>query len=48
VDTLNNICVYIIIDGADAVSAAATAAFKSTQSVFNDVAHILCGFSKVC
>jgi hypothetical protein len=48
VDTLDNICVYII-DGADAVSAAAaTAAFKSTQPVFNDVAHILCGFSKVC
>jgi hypothetical protein len=49
VDTLNNKCVYIIIVGADAVSAVATAAVKSTsQPVFDDVAHIWCGFPKVC
>jgi hypothetical protein len=47
-DILSNLRVCINIDVADAVSAAATAAVKSkSQPVFDDVAHILCGFPKV-
>jgi hypothetical protein len=41
-------CLYIIIDGANAVAAAAAVASFKSQPVFDDVSHILFDFRMVC